>query len=244
MLTNRLHPPGTGLVEMLLENALTELMVAKDYTPLTATRREDVLREFIAWAAENDAKRTEDITRSLARRYIAYLRTRPNLRTGGKLAGETQHSRASIVRMFLRWMAREGYIDRQTVENLEMPRIPQKVIGVFTPEHYHRLVMAADRLPNQTMRLRDKAVMALLFDTGIRAQEMCDLTLDNLHISSSESYIRVQGKGRKEREVGLGKQAALAVHRYISRARPESDAPWVFLTHVRRPMTPNAIDRL
>jgi site-specific recombinase XerD len=229
---------------MLLESALTELLVAKDYTPLTAIRREDVLREFLAWAAENGVTRTEEVTKALVRRYVADLRTRPNRRTGDKLAGETQHSRASIVRMFLRWLAREGDLDAQVASNLDMPRIPQKVVAVFTPEHYQRLVVAADRLPNQTMRLRDKAVLAILLDTGIRAEEMCGLTLENLHIGGSESYIRVVGKGRKEREVGLGKQAALAIQRYLSRARPKSEAPTVFLTHARKRMTPNAIDRV
>jgi integrase/recombinase XerD len=86
------------------------------------------------------------------------------------------------------------------------------------------------------MRLRDKAILAILLDTGIRAEEMCGLTLENLHIGGSESYIRVVGKGRKEREVGLGKQAALAVQRYLSRARPKSEAPTVFLTHARKRM--------
>lgn len=228
---------------MLLEAGLTELLVAKDYTPSTAVRREEVLREFIAWAAENGVTRTEEVDKSLVRHYFAYLRTRPNPR-GGTLAGETQHSRASIVRMFLRWLAREGYLDERIAANLDMPRIPHKVIAVLTADHFQRLALAVDRLPSKTLRLRDKAVLALLFDTGIRARELCDLTLDNLHIGSSESYIRVKGKGRKEREVGLGRQAALAVHRYLARARPPSTARTVFLARGRKPMTPNTIDRM
>jgi site-specific recombinase XerD len=94
------------------------------------------------------------------------------------------------------------------------------------------------------LRLRDKAFLALLFDTGLRAQEACDLTLENVHLAPVGSYIKVKGKGRKEREVGLGKGSALALSRYLSRARPESDLDVVFLTHDKQKMTPNGIDRM
>jgi site-specific recombinase XerD len=221
---------------MELERALTELLLARDYTPLSARRREEVLGEFIRWATSQDIRDLDQITRGVSRRYIAHLRERPNQRYGGKLASETQHSRASIVRMYLRFCAREGWIDDEVVAHFDMPRHSHKIVPVFTQAHFTRLVRAADAP-------RDRAILCLLMDTGIRAGELCSLTFDAVSISPQESYARIEGKGRRQREVGIGKQAALALHRYLSH-RPKTALTNVFLSHRRGPLTPNALDRL
>src|SRR5690242_5572899 len=121
---------------MLLHDALTELLIAKDYTPLAATRRQQVLVEFINWAERQEPSVTqvEEVTRSVIRRYIADLRERPNVRFGGHLSGETQHGRASVVRMFLNFCAREEWLDERVTRHFEMPRKPRKIVPVFTQE--------------------------------------------------------------------------------------------------------------
>jgi integrase/recombinase XerD len=232
---------------MHLNHALTELLLAKDYTPLTARRREEVLTAFIAWAATQapPITQTEDITAGTVRRYFAHLREQPNTRFGGHLAGETQHSRASIVRMFLRFCAREGWLDERAVAHMDMPRKGQKVVQVLSHDHYARLLRATDACPLPALRMRDKALLAVLLDTGMRAQEACSLTLDALSLTPHEAFLRVEGKGRKQRELGLGKHAALALHRYLTRGRPAAtNRPEVFLSRDGQPLTPNAIDRM
>ncbi len=229
---------------MLLDMAWTELLLAKDYTPLSAQRRTEVIREFVHWASEQSIIQVDDVTSGIVRRYIAYLRERPNPRYGGKLSSETQHSRASIIRMFLRFCVREGWLTENTVAHFDMPRRAQKVIQIFTYDHYTRLVAATDDCDLPALRLRDKAILALMFDTGLRAQEVCSLTQDAVYISPGESYVRVTGKGRKERELGLGKQTTLALHRYLMRGRPASQHPYVFLSRDGKPLTVNAIDRM
>jgi site-specific recombinase XerD len=229
---------------MLLEHALTELLLAKDYTPLAARRREEALTAFIAWAKENGAPNIEDVTRSLARRYVAHLREQPNVRFGGHLSSETQHSRASIVRMFLRFAVREEWLDERVVAHFDMPRKASKVVQVFSQEHFTRLLRAADRITWEALRLRDKALLALLFDTGVRAVEACTLTREALFISPKESYIRVEGKGRRQREVGIGRQTTLALHRYLTKGHPDPTHELVFLSRAAQPMTTNGIDRM
>lgn len=229
---------------MLLDHALTELLLAKDYTSYSARRREEVLGEFIQWARQQDITTVEAVTRSAARRYVADLRERPNKRYGGKLSSETQHSRASIVHMFLRFCAREGWLDERVVAYFDMPRRAYKVVQVFTQDHFARLMRATDECALPPLRTRDKSILALLLDTGLRANELCTLTFDAVSISPQESFIRIEGKGRRQREVGMGKQATLALHRYRSRGRPESECPQVFLDRHGRPLTPNALDRL
>ncbi|HZC07775.1 MAG TPA: tyrosine-type recombinase/integrase [Ktedonobacterales bacterium] len=224
--------------------ALTELLLAKDYTPKTVQRRREVLSEFITWANTQGVRHIEEVTRPLVRRYLADLRERPNVRYGGKLSGETQHGRASVVRMYLRFCAREGWLDERVVAFFEMPKTAQKVIQVLSQEQYRLLVSATDACALPGLPLRDKAILALLFDTGMRAHELCALRRDAVTMTPGETFVRVEGKGRKERELGLGKQATLALHRYLSRGRPDSDSPLVFLTRDAKPMTPNGIDRM
>lgn len=228
---------------MLLNHALTELLLAKDYTPLSARRREETLNEFIRWANEQGVSAVEEVTKPIIRRYMAYLREQPNVRYGGHLASETQHGRASIVRMFLRFCAREEWLEERVVAHFDMPKHAHKVVQVFTHEHYVRLMRAADDNALPALRTRDKALLALMFDTGVRAMEVCALTLDAVVISPHESYIRVEGKGRRQREIGIGKQTTLALHRYLTRGRQTTTIPLVFLSRAARPMTPNAIDR-
>lgn len=234
---------------MLLEKALTELLITKDYTPTSATHRENVLTEFMSWLHVQEPRVTEveQVTRPLVRRYIADLRHRPNVRYGGHLASETQHSRASIVRMFLNFCAREEWLDEKVVAHFEMPTKEKKVMQIFSADQYKRLLRATEVENTPVLMLRDQALLALLFDTGVRAMEVCGLRLDDVSITPREAYILVKGKGRSEREIGLGKQAALALHRYVSRGRPTpcaSAVGYVFLNHKRQQLTPNAIDRV
>ena len=230
---------------MLLDMALTELLLAKDYTPISAQRRAEVLHEFIAWAHEESGiTHIEDVTRGTIRRYLAWLRERPNPRYGGKLSSETQHGRASIIRMFLRYAVREGWLDEHVVLFFKMPKHAQKVIRVFTHAHYTHLMRATDDCDLPSLRLRDKALLSLLFDTGVRAMEACALTRDSVFMAPNNSYIRVEGKGHKQREIGIGKQTTLALHRYVTRGRPDAQHDFVFLSRDGRPLTPNAIDRM
>jgi site-specific recombinase XerD len=229
---------------MLLDNALTELLLAKDYTLQSSQRRMEVLGEFIAWAKDNEVTAVEDVTKSLIRRYVAHLREKPNVRFGGHLSSETQHGRASILRMFVRFCAREGWLDERVVAHFDMPRCSRKVVQVLTQDHFTRLMRATDSNVLEALRTRDKALLSLMLDTGARATEVCSLTREAMFISPNEAYIQVEGKGRRQREIGIGKQTTLALHRYLTKGRPDSEHPFVFLSRADRPMTVNAIDRM
>jgi integrase/recombinase XerD len=172
---------------MLLNHALTELLLAKDYTPLSARRREETLTEFISWVNAQGITTVEEVTKATIRRYMAHLRERPNVRYGGQLSSETQDGRASIVRMFLRFCAREEWLDERVVAHFDMPKHTHKVVQVFSHDHYVRLMQAADENSLPALRTRDKALMALMFDTGVRAMEVCTLRLDAIVISPHES---------------------------------------------------------
>ena len=120
-----------------------------------------------------------------------------------------------------------------------MPKREQKVIETLSVEQVERLLRAAQSA-------RDKAIIAVLLDTGIRANELCTLTLDHVHFTPEDAWLLVHGKRDKWREVGLGKRARQALHKYIYRERPTQAwhaQPQVFIGR-RGQLTPNGLDQI
>lgn len=232
---------------MLLQHALEEMFLAKDYTPSSLRRRQEIFKDFLRWLESQDPPVTdlEQLSRPLVRRFIADVRTRVNKLTGARLSSETQHTHASYVRAFLRFCADEGWLDAEVVRKFEMPRLEKRVIRVLGRKHLDLLLAACDETFQPSLRLRDKALLCLMMDTGLRGGEVCGLTLDGLVLSPHESFVRVKGKGRKEREVGLGKDARRALHRYLTRARPtfKTTLPNAFVSRDGKLLSTNAIDR-
>lgn len=228
---------------MLIQDALSEMLLAKDYTASSLSRRRDGFRDFMAWCERQEVTEVDDFTRQVVRRFVADVREKTNKRTGKKLSSETQHTQAAYVKTFLRFCVDEGWLDADVVRRFEMPRLEKRVIQVFTRKHYDLLMKATDNAFLASLHFRDKALLSLMIDTGLRGTEVCSLTHDGLFISPQESYIRVDGKGRRQREIGLGRDARLALHRYITRARPKSELPYVFLSRDGKQLTTNAIDR-
>ncbi len=88
---------------------------------------------------------------------------------------------------------------------------------MFTSADIKALLTACNNENTPELVVRDKVIIMLLLETGIRAGELCGLTLDNVQLNPKDPFIKVFGKGRKEREVGLGQAACTALHKYISR---------------------------
>lgn len=101
--------------------------------------------------------------------------------------------------------------------------------------------------------VRDKAMVSVPIDTGIRVAELAfdpsrpeettGLRMEHVFLELHDSHIKVMGKGRKEREVGLGEQSRLALRRYITRYRRRSDSPYVFLGRTGEPLSVRGVEQ-
>jgi integrase/recombinase XerD len=228
---------------MLIQHVLSEMFLAKDYTPSSLRRRREIFKDFMDWCARQGVTDLSELTRPLVRRFVADVRERRNKVTGNRLSSETQHTHASYVRAFLRFCADEGWLDNEVVRKFEMPRLEKRVIQLLTRKHYDLLRAATDSAFLESLRSRDKAFLSLMIDAGLRGPEVCTLKLDSLFLAPHESYVRVDGKGRKQREIGLGRDSRLTIHRYVTRARPKSELPYVFLSRDGKMLSTNAIDQ-
>jgi len=203
---------------------------------------------FADWCA-NEQLLLENVRVADVRRFIHTVSTQTNPRTGKPLSSYTIHGYAQVIKGFLNWCAKEdgleNLVSSRVPKRIDMPKVDEKVIEILTPEHIKALFAACEKEYNYILTCRDKAIISVLLDTGIRASELINLTLNCCFLEPYDAYLKVFGKGRKEREVGLGKHARTALHRYITRYRKgPKEETHVFLNRSGRQLTVSGLDRI
>jgi integrase/recombinase XerD len=223
---------------MNINDALVEFQYSKDWSPTTARWYRSRLGLFTEWCAAQGVTTLDAITPPLVRRYVAHLQSR-TARFSEKLDTHTIHGHVRVIRALLHWAAREELIDEKIPKRISLPRKEQKVLHTLSEQQIGLLFKAAQK--TQTP-LRDTALLYLLLDTGCRASELCGLRLQDVTFTGEAAWILVHGKGKKQREVALGKKARLALSRYMHRER-HADEEWVFIGRKGR-LTAEGLDRL
>jgi site-specific recombinase XerD len=138
-----------------------------------------------------------------------------------------------------------GCVKPGSLRSFAVPRPGNLVKPVLTVEEIKRLYDACRKENTRNLRIRATAILSILLDSGIRASELCTLTIENVHLNPRDSYILVHGKGKKQREVGLGQKARIDLHRYIRQVRANAlptDA--VFVSRNGEPLTRNGLDQI
>jgi len=136
----------------------------------------------------------------------------------------------AAVRSFFKFLLREGAVEVNVARLVRTPKAPKKLPEVMTAEQTNQLIdgVASTSL-DKPHPARDRAVFEMLYGCGLRVSELAGLDLDDL--DRSEGWIRVRGKGRKERQVPLTGKAGEALERYLAERPVERDERAVFLNH-------------
>jgi len=152
------------------------------------------------------------------------------------LSTVTIRRKLAAVRGLFRFMQREGAVAVNAARLVRTPKAPKTIPEVMTAEQANQLVDAVGRSePERPFPLRDRAIFELLYGCGLRVSEAAGL---NLHdIDRSEGWLRVRGKGRKERQVPLPGKAAEALDRYLGQRAVVRDERAVFLNYRNRRLT-------
>lgn len=136
----------------------------------------------------------------------------------------------SGIRSYCRWLTLEGYIPSDPTELLENPRTAQHLPSVLSVEEIDRIIEAAAS-KGGTEGQRNKAIIEMLFSCGLRVSELCHLRHSD--IFASDGYIRVMGKGRKQRLVPISPTALEELRGYLAMERPtpkRGQEEYVFLS--------------
>lgn len=169
-------------------------------------------------------KSPEDITLEKVREFRLWLNRQPGFRTRVEvrtLKKNTQNYHLIALRIFLKYMARKG-IKTLSPEMIELAKVGHRQIDLITPDELRRLLDAPDG--DSPASLRDRAILELLFSTGLRVAELCSLTRD-IDLTADEFPIR--GKGDKVRPVFLSPDAKVALKKYLDARQDMGDALFV-----------------
>jgi integrase/recombinase XerD len=124
---------------------------------------------------------------------------------------------AVAIRIFFRFLTARRAWPSNSAATLVLPRPEKHLPETLRPEQVQKLLESIG--PNDPLGLRDRAMMELLYSSGLRVSELCDARLENIDLDSG--FIRVTGKGNKTRLVPVGKPAAVAIRTYLDCERPE-----------------------
>ena len=238
--------------EGLLEEFLGYLQSVRSLAPhsLRAYRKDlEQLKAFLCATAA--AERWEEVSGAHLRRFLGLLAEKGCARTS--LA-----RKLSCFRTFFKYLCRHQGLASDPTSGLTSPRLPRRLPEFLYPQEVERLLAAP---PQDTpLGLRDRAILEVLYSTGLRVSELLSLTLEQLNDSGE---LRVRGKRGKERLVFLGKPASAALDEYLRLGRPalarsdedcaklstlnsELSTPLeaVFLNHRGGPLTDRSIRRL
>ncbi len=184
------------------------------------------------------------------RQYILDLRNRKSFEghpytpvQDKPISSKTVQGHVRGLKAFSTWLHSDGYTEENWLNNLKLPKAPSTIIEPLTPEETKNIIDTIDRKSH--IGTRNYAIFATLLDTGLRASEAADIILSNMNLV--DGYIKVMGKGSKERIVPIGKYVQMTLWTYIDKVRPESIGPDcnnLFLTQGGKPITVNTVKLL
>ncbi|MDS9470775.1 site-specific tyrosine recombinase XerD [Sporosarcina pasteurii] len=193
---------------LALEDYLHFLQVERQLAANTITSYNRDLTDYIDFLVENQVTSVDAITR---REIILYLQ---KMKETGK-STRTVSRYISSIRSFHQFLLRERVATEDPTVHLELPKIEQKLPDVLSLSEVDRLIEAPDR--SKAQGKRDYALLEILYGTGMRVSELIALDVNDVHLSMG--FVRVFGKGGKERIVPLGNKAIEACTVYINEAR-------------------------
>ncbi|MBA7590797.1 Tyrosine recombinase XerC [subsurface metagenome] len=139
------------------------------------------------------------------------------------------------IKRFFNWLVDEGLIEKSPMQNIKPPRKEERLIRPFSQQDIDNLLLLVSS--NRFVDLRNKAIILVFLDTGLRLSELANIQL--VDINFNREVIKVMGKGAKERVVRIGKTAQKALLRYLLLRHDNYPCLWV--TEERRPLTRGGI---
>jgi len=246
-------------LKFLHQQFLEHLEVEKGRSLKTIENYDRYIKRFLEFAKVSSPLGIDD---ELVRKYRLFL-NREEKSNGGNLDRKTQNYYLIALRVFLKYLAKRNTASL-SAERIELAKTPQRDLDLITEEELRRLLDAPLResaysakrnfsrftlprsgagsdasqnsaLPNSLRALRDKAILELLFSTGLRVSELCALKRDSF-LEAKNGEISIRGKGGKIRVVFISESARQAVKNYLDK-RGDTEEALFFLT-------PRSVERM
>jgi site-specific recombinase XerD len=206
------------------------------------------LKQFEEFLAETGRPTSiEDLGEPEVREYIIYLQGRcrwpdnPHVSLNNKpLSAISIQTYVRALRAFFKWLWNEGYTENNRLASLKPPKAPDKLVQILTPQEISDIFRSINT--STPVGARNYSMLMLFLDSGLRCSELRRFSLDDINFDGR--YLKVMGKGGKERVVPFGLSTEKALLRYSLRFRPEPFNPtfrYFFLTHDGKPLSKNCV---
>jgi site-specific recombinase XerD len=206
------------------------------------------LKRFLSYLKSRHLSESLDsIDKKLLREYVLYLLKRNRFENHPytpvktePLSTATIHGHVRTLRAFFSWLVDEGLTEENIARDLKPPKLARKAISTLSDAEIVTILHTLNL--NSRCKARDLTVFMLLLDTGLRIGELVGLKMEDVHMT--EGFLKVMGKGKKERIVPIGNNAQKALQRYLFRYRTtpaHQGIENVFLSVHGTPLTENSM---
>jgi len=241
--------PGTSLRSLVKGYLLTHQ--TQGSSPNTVEYYRGILARFLWFAEKNNwSDDVRLISEWQIREFLGYVGTETNRwekqgngaeSSSRKSSSRTVHHYYGALRAFFNWMVREGFVTDTPLAKVKVQKTKPRVIQPYSLEAIKRIIQLCDYDYEHGAKFlgsRNRAIVLVLLDSGLRLSELTNIKIQD--IDTEKGWIKVLGKGGKERVVRIGKAAQKALWRYLM-YRGESDHEEVWLSEEKRPMQSSGV---
>lgn len=223
-----------------------ENMEIRNYSLMTIQAHARNIGFFVEWCEDRGIEKIEEVSRAVVERYQKYL-YHFRKKSNEPLSFKTQKLRLTNVRSFFTWACKKHYLVYNPAFDLELPKVPRSLPkDVMTPSEVEIVLSITDI--KDDIGIRDRAILEVLYSTGIRRSEVVNLKYTDLNKDQGILFVR-EGKGRKDRFVPIGGRAIQWIEKYLYEVRPKlsilnNDDHELFLTYTGHAFTPDIMGQL
>jgi len=245
-------PLGTSLRSLVKGFVLTKQ--TEDKSPRTVEYYQENLNRFLWYAEkENWSDDARLLTEWHIREFLSYVATethRWGLKGNGSETSQRKASHSTIhhyfvtLSCFFSWAVCEGFLHESPMVKIKVSKPKPKVVTPYTTEEIKKMLAVCDYDYQHNAKFlasRNRAIILMLLDTGVRLSELIQMTVSD--VENEAGYIKVLGKGAKERVVRIGKTAQKALWRYLT-YRPHNSMEELWLTEEGEPLLQRGVQSL
>jgi integrase/recombinase XerD len=215
-----------------VEEFLRFVSVERGYSVHTVAAYRNDLSQFLAHLADDEGISSwQEVSRTHILAFVLHLKQR-------EYAASTVARKVAAVKSFFHFLVADGALQDDPTAAVDSPQVDKRLPRPLSPEEMARL-LAQPAKSNTTRALRDKALLELMYATGMRASEIVGLTVDAVDLEAGT--VRCVGKGNKERILPLHERARAALEAYLEGGRVGllrgRDEIALFVNHLGRPLT-------
>ncbi len=229
-----------GFWLLLLEHI--EQMRVRGLAAATIRVRVAYVKSFALWCLDRDLMQPAHVTKPILESYQRYL-FRYRKACGEPLSWRSQNMHIAQVNQFFRYLVKYNHLPFNPASELELPKQPKSLPkAILSPDEVERILAEPDT--TTALGLRDRAILELLYSSGIRRAELCRLQLEQIDVDRRSLFVH-KGKGQKDRYVPVGLRALTWVARYVADARErlllDHKERTLFLTKDGEPLNPDTL---